>query len=209
MGNRIRRHVDPFQCRVALSIGDWLEPYCARGQDDIWLDLGCGKGELTAGLAEIHPDIFFIGIDVRKRIAEKFFPRFRHIPNLILLHGNVNLSIPSMMGQRKVQRVLINFPDPCDHKPRFRKRQMVSERLVEGICDILAPGGAVSIKTDRENLFQEMDNLFLSRLKPFSSPLSASFSRSVRSEWEADCLKKSIPIFSREYRSKQKRPLPT
>jgi len=37
------------------------------------MDLGCGKGEFLAGLAEIYPKVFFIGIEVRKRVAEKYF----------------------------------------------------------------------------------------------------------------------------------------
>ena len=77
-----------------------------------------------------------------------------------------------MMGQRKVQRVFIHFPDPCDRKPRYRKRQMVNETLIEGLREILAPGGVVSVKTDREEMFQEMDPLFL----PVSS----------RSRWRSD-----------------------
>lgn len=199
MGNRIRRHADPFQCRVAVCIDDWLEPYIAAGEGDIWLDLGCGKGEMLAGLAENRPDIFFIGIDVRRRIAETFFPRYRHLANLLLLHGNVNLSIPSMMGQRKARRVFIHFPDPCDHKPRYRKRQMVNERLVEGLRTILAPGGVVSIKTDRRDLFHEMDGLFLSHLKPLNPAAAVPLSRGAVSEWEAECRKKSISVFSMDY----------
>lgn len=201
MSNRIRRHADPLQCRTAICIEDWLGAYRSRGEGDIWLDLGCGKGELLAELAAIHPAVFFIGIEVRLSVVRRFFPNYRHIPNLLLLHGNVNLSIPSMMGGRKVQKVLINFPDPFDHKPRYRKRKMVNERLVEGLCEILAPGGVVSVKSDRENLFEEMDALFLSRLEPSGAPMAAtSYDCSALSEWEADCLKKSMPVFLREYR---------
>jgi tRNA (guanine-N(7)-)-methyltransferase len=165
----------------------------------LWLDLGCGKGELVAELASIRPDVFFIGIEVRMSIARRFFPRYGQVPNLVLIHGNVNLSIPSMMGGRKVHRILINFPDPFDHKARYRKRRMVNGRLVEGICDVLAPGGVVSIKTDRESLFGEMDALFTSRLEPLERK-DARPQWSAVSEWEADCVKKSLPIFSREYK---------
>ncbi|MGE5839693.1 MAG: hypothetical protein ACM34H_07135, partial [Deltaproteobacteria bacterium] len=91
MSNRIRRHVDPFQCRIALAPEAWVNAYESNGQGEIWMDLGCGKGEFLVGLAKIHPEVFFIGIDVRKRIAEKYFPRHRHLANLALLHGNVNL----------------------------------------------------------------------------------------------------------------------
>lgn len=200
MANRIRRHVDPLQCRIALTPGDWLEAYLANGEGDIWLDLGCGKGELLAGLAGLHPGIFFMGIDVRKKIAVKFFPGYRHLSNLLLLHGNVNASIPSMMGPWKVQRVFINFPDPYDYKRRYKKRQMVDERLVEGLCAILAPGGVTSLKTDNRALFEEMDELLSIRLKPVRASARNSLGDSVLTEWENECRKKSLPVFSGEYR---------
>lgn len=200
MSRRIRRHVDPLQVRVALHPRDWLKPYRALGEGEIWLDLGCGKGELLAALAEAHPSIFFIGIEVRRSVAERFFPQYRHIPNLLLLHGNANLSIPSMMGQRKVQRVFIHFPDPCDRKPRYRKRQMVNETLIKGLREILAPGGVVSVKTDREDMFQEMDLLFLSRFQPVHAETGLPTGKAIQSEWEKERQEKSIPIYSMFYR---------
>ncbi|MEW6667756.1 MAG: hypothetical protein AB1512_21315 [Thermodesulfobacteriota bacterium] len=200
MGNRIRRHVDPLQCQITLTTGDWLEAYLTHGEGEIWLDLGCGKGELLAALAGLHPGIFFIGVDVRKKIAEKFFPRYRNLPNLVLLHGNANSSIPSMMDRWKVQRVFISFPDPYDYKRRYKKRQMVDERLVEGLCEILAPGGVTSVKTDNERLFEEMDRLLSLRLEPVPALARASLGDSVLTEWERECRKKSLPVFSRDYR---------
>jgi tRNA (guanine-N7-)-methyltransferase len=199
MGNRIRRHSDPFQCQVAIAVGDWLEAYRTHGGDEIWLDLGCGKGEMLAGLAELHPGIFFMGIDVRKKIAERFFPKYRYLPNLMLLHGNVNASIPSMMDRWKVQRVFINFPDPYDHKRRYKKRQMVDDRMVKGLCDILARGGVTSVKTDNRKLFEDMDNL-LSLLKPIPESEETPLEQTVLTEWEKECRKKSIPVYAREYR---------
>jgi len=199
MSNRIRRHVDPLQCKVPVTVNDWLEPYRAHGQGDIWLDLGCGKGEFLAALAEAHPGIFFIGIEVRKRIAEKYFPKYKHLTNLLLLHGNVNFSIPSMMDHRKVQRVFINFPDPYDYKARYKKRQMVNECLVEGLCEILAPGGVTSVKTDNQTLFEDMDAMLSVHLQPISDPAAAPTGPFVLSERENERRNKSVQVYSREY----------
>ena len=199
MSQRIRRHVDPFQCRIALTADHWLDAYQEHGQGDIWMDFGCGKGEFLAALAELHPHIFFIGIEVRVRIAEKYFPRYRHLPNLLLLHGNVNLSIPSMVDHRKVQRVFINFPDPYDYKARYKKRQMVNRRLVEGLCRILAPGGVTSVKTDNKTLFEDMDSLLSALLQPIPAAAIATSGQLILTEWENECRNKSVPVYSREY----------
>jgi len=200
MSRRIRRHVDPLQVRVAVEPSDWLEPYRAHGEGDIWLDLGCGKGELLAHLAKTYPSIFFIGLEVRRGIAERYFPQYHRIPNLKLLYGNANFSIPSMMGPKKVQRVLIHFPDPCDHKPRYRKRQMVNESLLHGLQEILAPAGIVSFKTDRREMFEEVDRLFLSCFEPVGVEPSVAGGGESLSEWEEERLEKSIPVYSMAYR---------
>jgi tRNA (guanine-N7-)-methyltransferase len=200
MSNRIRRHVDPFQCRIALSPGAWLKAYEAHGQGDIWMDLGCGKGEFLAGLAEIYPRIFFIGIEVRQRVAEKYFPKHQHLTNLVLLHGNVNLSIPSMMDGHKVQKVFIHFPDPYSHKDRYKKRRIVNEAFVEVLCEILTTGGTVSVKTDDLALFQDMDALLSASLEPAPAPVSALAEATILTEWEQECIRKSMPIYCKEYR---------
>ena len=200
MSNRIRRHVDPFQCRIAIQPGDWLKAYEVHGQSAIGLDLGCGKGEFLAALAKIYPRIFFIGIDVRKKVAEKYFSKHQHLANLILLHGNVNLSIPAMMDGHKVQKVFIHFPDPYSHKDRYKKRRMVNEALVEGLSDILGPGGTVSVKTDDLALFQDMDALLSARLDPAPSSANPLEDARILTEWEQECLRKPMPIYSREYR---------
>jgi tRNA (guanine-N7-)-methyltransferase len=205
MSHRIRRHVDPFQCRFTITIDDWLERYRAHRPSDIWLDLGCGKGEFLAGLAEDNPRLFLIGIEVRRRITDRYFAKYKHLPNLVLLHGNVNLSIPSMMGHQKVQRVFINFPDPYDYKARYKKRQMVNERLVEGLCEILAPGGVTSVKTDNKALFEDMDTLLSVHLQPIPAPADTSSGQFVLTEWESECRNKSLPVYSRDYLLKRSR----
>ena len=202
MSNRIRRHVDPFQCRIVLTPKDWLEAYEAHGQGDLWMDLGCGKGEFLAGLATIYPGIFFIGVEVRKKVAEKYFPKYKHLPNLVLLHGNVNLSIPSMLDRHKVQKVFVHFPDPYSHKDRYKKRRIVNETFVHGLCEILSTDGTVSVKTDDEFLFEDMDVLLSSRLEQVPSSENPSLETAVLTEWERECIRKSMPIYSTEYRLK-------
>jgi len=200
MGKRVRRHVDPFQCRIVVSPESWLGRYRDHGQGDIWLDLGCGKGEFLAGLAERHPDLFFIGLEIRGKIAEAYFPKYEHLANLVLLHGNANLSIPSMMGPWKVQKVFVHFPDPYTHKDRYKKRRMVTRDLVEGICEILAPGGTASVKTDDKILFDEMEALFCMRLEAVGAQGAKPEGGEGLSEWEMECRRKSNPVYSRQYR---------
>jgi tRNA G46 methylase TrmB len=139
---------------------------------------------------------------VRKRVAEKYFSKYQHLANLVLLHGNVNLSIPGMMDGHKVQKVFIHFPDPYSHKDRYKKRRMVNEAFVEGLCEILAADGTVSVKTDDQSLFEDMDALLSARLEPAPASINPAAESMVLTEWEQECIRKSMPIYSREYRLK-------
>ena len=44
--------------------GHWREQYF-QNEHPIVLELGCGKGEYTVGLARMFPDINFIGVDIK------------------------------------------------------------------------------------------------------------------------------------------------
>jgi tRNA G46 methylase TrmB len=106
------------------------------------------------------------------------------------------------MDGRKVQKVFIHFPDPYSHKDRYKKRRIVNEAFVQGLCEILAAGGTVSVKTDDLALFQDMDALLSARLDPVPASMIQSAGATVLTEWEQECLKKIMPIYFREYRLK-------
>ena len=44
--------------------GKWGEQYF-KNNNPIVLELGCGKGEYTVGLAKLFPDVNFIGVDIK------------------------------------------------------------------------------------------------------------------------------------------------
>jgi len=77
---------------------------------------------------------------------------------------------------------------------------MVNQSLVEAVCEILAPGGTASVKTDDRILFDEMDALLSMRLDSVGLPDAQQAGGAVMSEWEEDCRRKSVAVYSREYR---------
>jgi tRNA G46 methylase TrmB len=103
------------------------------------------------------------------------------------------------MDGHKVQKVFIHFPDPYSHKDRYKKRRIVNEAFVGDLCAILAAGGTVSVKTDDLALFQDMDALLSGRLAQAPASVNPSANASVLTEWEQECIRKSMPIYSREY----------
>lgn len=132
-----------------------LRQAIAGFEDNIILELGCGKGEYTLGLARKHPDRYVIGIDVKsdriwrgaKNASEEglynvFFARIRIE------------SIPDFFHENTVDEIWIPFPDPQtgESSGNARKR-LTSERFMDIYRKILKPGGSVHLKTDDDGLY--------------------------------------------------------
>lgn len=197
MGRRIRHHINPFHSRVQVTPDLWMDKYAAS-PGLLGLDIGCGKGEFVAALAQLNPKRFYIGVEIRRRIADAYFPPFAEIPNLALLHGNINLSLPAMCTDMALDEVYINFPDPYSKKQRLKKRRVVTPQLVEGLHCSMKDGATVFVQTDDRGLFGDIATLLsprfqglsdLARPGEFENPMHAL------TEWEKECQRKGKPVY--------------
>ena len=136
-------------------------PYALRGSWNshffgndlpVVLELGCGKGEYTVGLAENYPDKNFIGIDIKgARIWTGAKSAFDNgLKNAGFLRTYVEL-LPSFFGVGEISEIWITFPDPQMKKQRKR---LTSTKLLALYGKVMKPGGVVHLKTDSNFLFQ-------------------------------------------------------
>lgn len=117
----------------------------------IVLELGCGKGEYTIGLARRYPEKNFIGMDIKgarlwrgaKTVQEE------HLKNIAFIRQRVDF-IDRFFGPGEVSGIWITFPDP--QKGKERKR-MTSPGFLEKYRKVLSPGGIIHLKTDDIALF--------------------------------------------------------
>ncbi len=120
----------------------------------IVLELGCGKGEYTVGLARKYPDRNFIGID--KKGARMWrgakTTQEEGIPNAAFLRVKVE-QIGLCFGPREVDEIWITFPDPVPKKRRGNRR-LTSARFLDIYRSILKPGGIIHLKTDNRVLYE-------------------------------------------------------
>jgi tRNA (guanine-N7-)-methyltransferase len=197
MSSRIRRHVNPFKYPIQLNEEDWIEKYL-KHNGPLCVDLGCGKGEFVAELAKSFPDKFFVGVEIRNKVAERYFGRYTFEPNLVLLCGNINLSLAPMFGRQNLRAAYINFPGPYTLKKKHQKRRMVNAQLVSDLHGVMNRDGQIHVQTDDASLFKDMHSLFL---KKFSCITDAQHPENVEnaagtiSEWEQECMKKNLPIY--------------
>ncbi|HHU96815.1 MAG TPA: tRNA (guanosine(46)-N7)-methyltransferase TrmB [Petrimonas sp.] len=118
----------------------------------ITLELGCGKGEYTVGLARKYPGKNFIGIDIKGARMWKGATQAlkEKITNATFLRTRVEL-LNRFFSENEVSEIWITFPDPQMKKVNKR---LTSTRFMKEYSRILKPGGIIHLKTDSNFLYQ-------------------------------------------------------
>ena len=136
--------------------GNWNSQFFCN-DSPIVLELGCGKGEYTIGLAENFPDKNFIGIDIKgARIwTGATSAHEKGLKNAAFLRTYVEL-LPSFFATGEVSEIWITFPDPQMKKHRKR---LTSTTLLAHYCKVMKPDGVVHLKTDSNFLYRYTSEL--------------------------------------------------
>ncbi|NAW51233.1 tRNA (guanosine(46)-N7)-methyltransferase TrmB [Elizabethkingia argentiflava] len=131
--------------------GKWREDFF-KNDHPIILELGCGKGEYSVGMAKAFPDKNFIGVDIKG--ARFWFGAKEAIENKLsnvaFLRTQVEL-IDCFFEENEVDEIWITFPDP-QIKFKRAKHRMTHPDFLERYKKIVKKGGYVHLKTDSEFL---------------------------------------------------------
>src|SRR5690554_4542221 len=129
--------------------GKWNTHF--KNDNPIILELGCGKGEYTIGLAREHNNKNFIGIDIKgarmwsgatQAINEK-------LNNVAFLRTHIEL-INNFFSENEISEIWITFPDPQMKKTNKR---LTSIRFMKEYSQILKNDGLIHLKTDSNFLY--------------------------------------------------------
>lgn len=131
--------------------GKWHSDFFGNS-NPIVLELGCGKGEYTVGLARRFPDKNFIGIDIKgaRMWTGASQAREAAMSNVAFVRTSIEL-IRSFFAPGEVAEIWITFPDPQMKKVRKR---LTSTRFMELYRGVLADGGLIHLKTDSPFLYR-------------------------------------------------------
>jgi tRNA (guanine-N7-)-methyltransferase len=132
--------------------GRWSSEYFGN-HHPLVLELGCGKGEYTTGLARKYPHKNFIGVDIKGarmwRGAKTALEE--NLSNAAFLRSQVGM-VGRFFGPDEVSEIWIPFPDPQQQNARSSKR-LTSPRFIGFYRKILAPDAIIHLKTDNAGLF--------------------------------------------------------
>ena len=132
--------------------GNWHKEFFKNNRP-IVLELGCGKGEYTIGLAEKFPDKNFIGVDIKGarmwRGARTATDKM--MKNVGFLRTQIEL-IDHCFSKGEVSEIWITFPDP-HIKFRRRKKRLTSPSMLDKYRSILSDDALLHLKTDSQFLY--------------------------------------------------------
>jgi len=136
-----------------------------KNSNPVVLELGCGKGEYTVGLASAFANKNYIGIDIK---GSRMFVGAKtainnKLSNAAFLRTRIEL-IENFFNPAEVDEIWITFPDPQPREKKSKKR-LSSSRFLNRYVKFLKPNGIIHLKTDSLSLHKytkaliELNNL--------------------------------------------------
>ena len=132
--------------------GNWNELYFKNDQP-ITVELACGRGEYSVGLATRFPERNFIGVDMKGDRLWKGSTMAvdRGLTNVGFLRTQI-VDLETFFKPGEIDEIWLTFPDPRPKK-RDVKRRLTSPRFMDIYRKVLKPGQYFRLKTDNTPLF--------------------------------------------------------
>ena len=137
--------------------GKWAEVF--GNHNPVHIEVGMGKGRFIMTLAELYPDVNFIGIEMYDSVLlralqkrEELEEAGEKLDNLLFMRVDAR-ELPDIFEKGEVQKIYLNFSDPWP-KARHAKRRLTSREFLARYEKILISEGVVEFKTDNRELFE-------------------------------------------------------
>ncbi|HEV7349656.1 tRNA (guanosine(46)-N7)-methyltransferase TrmB [Telluribacter sp.] len=133
--------------------GKWNEDYF-KNKNPIVLELACGKGEYTVGLARLFPEKNFIGIDIKgDRIARGSLDATReNLNNVAFLRAGIRF-LDEFFDANEVDEIWLVHPDP-KVRQREENQRLTNQAFLSYYAKYLKHNGIFHLKTDNPFLYE-------------------------------------------------------
>lgn len=141
--------------------GKWCDYF--GNENEIVLELACGRGEYSTGLGAIYRSRNFIGVDIKGNriwVGSKK-ARLEGLDNVAFLRTQID-HLEKFFMPGEINEIWIIFPDPRP-KSSDENRRLTSPKYLEIYHKLMKKGGMIHFKTDNTALFEYTLELLQSR----------------------------------------------
>lgn len=138
--------------------GEWQEEF--KNNNDIYLELGCGRGRFITTRAQQNYNINFIGVDLKDEVLIYALKKLEdtELQNARLIPMNI-AGIAEVFEKDEISRIYINFCNPWP-KERHNKRRLTHPKFLIEYKKFLKPNSEIWFKTDDTELFEDSQEYF-------------------------------------------------
>ncbi len=152
--NKLRKNIiEPGKPLFDKIKGNWHKDYF-ENDHPITVELACGRGEYTIGMARKFSDRNFIGVDIKgDRIWKgSGYAVEEGLAHVAFLRTQID-KLAEFFENGEIDEIWITFPDPRP-KDRDEKRRVVHPRFLEIYKKVITTDGWIRLKTDNTGLFE-------------------------------------------------------
>ena len=155
------RHIKGAEEEIAESPYVVQDPQSLKGRwheffgndNPIRIEVGMGKGKFIMELAQMNPDINYVGIERYSSVLLRGLQKRAELElsNIYFMRIDA-LELADVFAENEVERIYLNFSDPWP-KDRHARRRLTSPPFMAVYDQVLQKDGRVEFKTDNQDLF--------------------------------------------------------
>jgi tRNA (guanine-N7-)-methyltransferase len=158
------------------------------------VEIGCHKGKTLLEMAEAHPDIAFVGIDITfKRVAltaERVVKK--RLQNVLVVLGSAK-QFREFFAPQELSGIVAFYPDPWTKKTRQIHHQLFTQEFCLDLSDTLERNGFFWFKSDSESYFNKVST-FADAAKLIKAQAKIGiYGETYQSSFETFFAKQSLP----------------
>lgn len=141
--------------------GKWGQAFKEK-ENELHLELGCGKGSFMSQLAVKNHNINYLAIDLvdamlglaKRNIEQRYEETKSEIDNIIITRYDIERILNILSIEDNVTRIYINFCNPWP-RGKHHKKRLTHTRQLEKYKQFLRKNGEIYFKTDDDSLFAD------------------------------------------------------
>lgn len=174
--------------------GNWRKLF--NNDNPIMLEIGMGKGDFLIGMAKLHPEWNFIGIEKYESVLVRGVQKLdkEELENVLVFSLDAK-ELEQCFGQ-EIDTIYLNFSDPWPKK-RHHKRRLTYKDFLEVYDKVFEGSSKIIMKTDNDALFEStlisLNNFGYKFLEVYLDLWSQSL-ENVKTEYEIKFSNKGFKI---------------